>query len=166
MSLPRPRRLGKVVCRGDAWGVEWVLKRNCSLSPAQLGLVYASLCVLSLVIASCFWALGARWVMPFAWVELIGLGAALLAYARHAGDSERIALQDGRLRVERHDGSREVCVEFQQAWVRVEPQRGDDALVLLSGQGRQVEVGRHLRPELRRNLAEELRTALCGRALA
>jgi uncharacterized membrane protein len=44
--------------------------------------------------------------------------------------------------------------------VRVEPQSDDGALVELSGQGHRVAVGRFVRPELRRQLAEELRMAL------
>jgi len=111
-------------------------------------------------IASYFWAHGATLVMFFAWVELLGVAAAMLLYARHAADRERVALQSGRLVVERRDGSRTERVEFDPRWVRVEALDRADALILLSACGRSVEVGRHVRPELRRRLAEELRTAL------
>jgi uncharacterized membrane protein len=155
-----PTRLGRVVRQGDDVGVEWVLKRNCSISPRQLMAVFASLCVVSLCIASFFWAHGARLVMLFAWVELSGVAAAMLLYARHATDRERIALQAGRLLVERRDGSRTERVELDPQWVRVEPRDHADALIQLSAGGRHVEIGRHVRPELRSRLAEELRTAL------
>ncbi|HEX6708431.1 MAG TPA: DUF2244 domain-containing protein [Albitalea sp.] len=144
----------------DEWSVEWKLKRNCSLAPRQLLGFYSVLCGLSLAIASFFWAFGARMVMPFAWVELLAVGAALLAYARHAADSESIALRDDRLTVELASGDRVERVEFQPQWVRVEPQAGDGSLVELSGQGRRVAVGRFVRPELRPQLANELRMAL------
>ncbi|MCM5678760.1 DUF2244 domain-containing protein [Schlegelella sp. S2-27] len=140
--------------------MEWVLKRNCSISPRQLMAVYASLCVVSFGIASYFWAHGARVVMFFAWVELLGVAAAMLLYARHAGDRERVALQSGRLVVERCDGSRTERVEFDPRRVRVECPDHAEALIVLSARGTSVEIGQHVRPGLRARLAEELRTAL------
>ena len=80
--------------------VQWLLKRNCSITPRQLLRFYASLCVLSLGIALMFWAQGATLVMPFAWARRLAMGAALLVYSRHAADSEGIRLQPGRLTVE------------------------------------------------------------------
>jgi uncharacterized membrane protein len=156
---------------GGEWSVEWKLKRNCSLAPRQLFGLYAVLCALSLAIASFFWWVGARMVMPFAWLELLGVGVALLAYARHAADGEAIALRDDRLTVEHASGNRRERVEFQPWWVRVEPETGDGSLVELSGQGRRIAVGRYVRPELRRQLADELRMALrhselCGAGAA
>ena len=144
---------------GD-WAIEWKLKRNCSLAPRQLLVWYYSLCVLSLAVASFFWWIGARMVMPFAWLELVAVGAAMLAYARHATDKESIALRADRLTVEHAAGSRVERVEFQPQWVRVEAETGDGSLVELSGQGRRIAVGRYVRPELRPQLANELRAAL------
>jgi uncharacterized membrane protein len=142
------------------WAVEWKLKRNCSMAPRQLLGWYVALCGLSLAVASFLWWQGARMVMPFAWLELVAVGAAMLVYARHAGDNEAIALRGGRLTVEHASGSRLERVEFQSQWVRVEPEEGDGSLVELSGQGRHIAVGRYLRPEMRRQLADELRMAL------
>lgn len=148
-------------CRDDAAvSVEWVLKRNCSMSPSQLFAVYASLCLISLGIATYFWVAGATLVMPFAWAELVLVGAALLFYARHAADRERIALQPGRLTVEHLNGGRVERAEFVPDWVRVEPQGDDRSLIELSGQGQVIAVGRYVRPELRWALAQEFRTAL------
>mgnify|MGYP003576935884 CR=1 FL=1 len=159
---PRAWRFGAVFRQGDAQGVEWVLKRNCSISPRQLLAFYVSLCAVSLGIASVFWAHGATLVMPFAWAELIGMGAALWVYARHAVDRERIALVAGRLTVERSVAGRLEQVVFEPEWLRVELQGGDDALVELTGQGQRIAVGRHVRAEWRPDLAEELRAALSG----
>lgn len=165
VGLPARLTFGRVHAndgpRDDAVvSVEWVLKRNCSLSPSQLLAVYVSLCVISLGIATYFWVNGATLVMPFAWAELLLVGVALLFYARHAADRELIALQPGRLTVEHQNGRHVERAEFVPDWVRVEPRDDDRSLIELSGQGRVIAVGRYVRPELRRALAEEFRTAL------
>jgi uncharacterized membrane protein len=147
---------------GDAaqWSVEWVLKRNCSLAPRQMLWFYASLCALSLSIGTMFWLRGATMVMPFAWLELLVVGALMLLYARHAADRESIALRGDALTVELACGRRVERVAFQPAWVRVEPEHGERSLIELSGQGRRIAVGRFVQPEMRYQLAEELRWAL------
>jgi uncharacterized membrane protein len=142
------------------WKVEWKLRRNCSLAPSQLLGFYVVLCGISFAVAAFWWWHGARLVMPFAAIELLATGAAMLLYARHAADNESIALAHDRLTVEHASGSRLEHVEFQPMWVRVEPESGDGSLVELSGQGRRIAVGRYVRPELRRQLADELRVAL------
>ncbi len=142
--------------------IQWLLRRNCSVTPAQLGRLYLSLCVVSLGIASFFWVQGAHLVMPFAWLELIAVGTAFLVYARHARDGENIVLQGSQLVVELENGGRTERAEFAREWVRVEPRSGDGSLIEVSGQGRSVVVGRHLRPDLRPALAREIRFALRG----
>ena len=104
--------------------------------------------------------------MPFAWLEVLAVGAALLVYARHAADSECIRLQGGMLTVEHACGRHTDRVEFRPDWVRVEPEHGDGSLIELSGQGQRIVVGRFVRPELRRQLADELRWALRRRDAA
>ena len=140
--------------------VQWLLKRHCSLAPAQLGWVYLSLCVVSLSIAAFFWTQGAPLVMPFAGAEVLAMGIAFLVYARHAGDAEKIILQGGQLVVELETAGCTQRAEFNREWVRVEPRGGDGSLIEVSGQGRSVQVGRHVRPELRPALAREIRFAL------
>jgi len=110
-------------------------------------------------VAGFFWTQGARLVMPFAGCGLLAVAAAMLAFARHAGDRERIALGDGRLRVETIDGGRVERIEFAQDAVRVEAGDGG-SLIELTSRGERIAVGRHVRPELRPWLAAELRDAL------
>lgn len=158
-ELRNPFHLGRVSAEPQG-SIEWELKRNCSLAPRQLLAFYLALCAVSLGIASVFWWQGASLVMPFAWAELLAVGAAMWVYARHAGDRESIALKSDRLTVVHANGSQVVRVEFLPAWVRVEPEHGDHSLIELSGQGRQISVGRYVRPDQRRQLADELRWAL------
>ena len=140
--------------------LQWLLKKNCSMTPRQLLGTYLALSVVSLGIASGFWHQGATLVLPFAGAEVLLLGVAMLAYARHAADGEHIRLGRHALTVVSTSGGRTESIDFQPAWVRVEPEHGDGSLVELSGQGRSIVVGRFVRPELRRQLAEELRWAL------
>ena len=141
---------------------DWILKRNCSVAPSQLGWLYVSLCVVSLGIGTAFWLNGAPLVLPFAWLELVAVGAAFVLYARHATDGERIALTGGRLGIELESGGHRERTEFLPHQVRIEPQAGDGSLIEVSGQGRSVKVGRYVRPELRAALAREIRMALRG----
>lgn len=155
----RSLRFGAESSAGER-SVQWLLKRNCSTTPRQMMGLYASLCGVSLIIGLFFWWQGATLVMPFAWLEIVAVGAALLVYSRHATDSERIRLLPGRFTVEHLSGRHVERAEFSPAWVCVEPQHGDRSLIELSGQGQRIAVGRFVRPELRRQLAEELRWAL------
>lgn len=144
----------------DDGAIQWLLKRNCSIAPAQLLGFFATLCAVSLAIGAAFWSRGAPLILPFAGAELCALAVALVVYARHATDHEKIVLRRGRFTVECSLGRRVDHVEFAPAWVRVEPAAGDRSLIELSGEGKRVEVGRFIRPELRRALADELRAAL------
>ncbi|MCW5653148.1 DUF2244 domain-containing protein [Hydrogenophaga sp.] len=143
-------------------GLEWSLKRNCSVTPAQLAWLYASLCLVSLGVAVGFWSMGATLVLPFAALEVVTVGLAFLVYARHAADAERIRLVDGRLVVELETAGRIERCEFAREWVRVEPQPGDGQMIEVRGGGRSVRVGRFVRSELRSQLAGEIRFALRG----
>ena len=145
---------------GAQRALQWLFKRNCSITPAQLAGVYAALCLVSFSVAGAFYFHGATFVLGFAGVELLALGAALLLYARHAGDRETLTLVAGSLRVEQCIGARVERLEFHAEWLRVEPAGGQGSLVELSGRGQRVRIGRFLRPELRSLLARELRAAL------
>ena len=152
-------RFATMLDNGSA-GLQWVLKRNCSITPAQLFGTYLALCAVSLAIALGFTWHGAMPVLAFAGIELLLVGVVLLIYARHAADQERITLADGALSVEHRRGPLTERTQFRAAWVRVEPRHAEGSLVELSGDGRQTLVGRYLRPELRAPLAQELRVAL------
>ena len=142
--------------------IQWFLRRNCSVTPRQLGVLYASLCLVSLGIGLVFWIQGATMVLPYAALELLAVGVAFVVYARHATDGERILLRGTQLVVEFENGGKLERAEFQRDWVRVEPRAGHRSLIEVSGQGRSIDVGRFVRPELRPVLAREIRMALRG----
>ena len=143
-------------------GMQWTLKRNCSVTPAQLGYLYVSLCILSLGVSGMFWSLGATLVLPFALLELLAVGTAFLVYARHATDSERISLLEGCLVVEWEIAGRLQRCEFAREWVRVEPRQDDGQMIEVRGGGKSVRVGRYVRSDQRPLLAREIRQALRG----
>jgi uncharacterized membrane protein len=150
----------EVMLPGATRALQWLQRRNCSITPRQLGLVYASLCSVSLLIGAFFFLQGAPLVLAFTGVELLAVGCALLLFARHAGDREVLTLVGRSLQVEQCIGSRVQRTQFAAEWINVEPAAGQGSLVELSGRGQQVRVGRFLRPELRSAFARELRHAL------
>jgi uncharacterized membrane protein len=141
---------------------EWQLRRNCSFSPKQLGSVFGSLCVLSLLIAALFWLAGAPFVLLFAGLEIAALGIAFMVYARHAGDGERVVLAEGALWVERWQGSTQCVERFNPRWVCVEISQTPRRVVRLGESGRAVDIGRHVTPQQRLAFARELQRALHG----
>jgi len=154
-------RFGRVLpSEGGDVGVQWVLKRNCSLTPSQLLGFYASVCVVSLGIAVGFAWNGAPVVLWFAGIELLLLALALLFYARHATDADTVTLLGQDLTVEQSFGALRTSARFRTPWVSVEPSQGDGSLIELSGQGQVARIGRFLRPEARADFARELRSAL------
>lgn len=154
-----PWRFGRAMAHPPG-GVQWVLQRNCSLTPRELGAFYLSLCAVSLLIAVGFAVNGAPVVLAFAGIELLVVAVALLVYARHATDGDTLTLQQRELRIEQSAGARLRSTSFRAEWVSVEPCRGGGSLIEVCGEGRSVRVGRFLRPELREPFARELRTAL------
>jgi uncharacterized membrane protein len=149
--------------QGDAGSrlvLQWVLRRNCSITPRQLLAVYLSLCTVSLAVGLGFWWHGAAFVLGFAGFELLMVGVALLIYARHAADRDLITLDGRDVHVEQYYGRQVERMAFRAEWLSVEPAHAQGSLVELTGQGRRARIGRFLRPELRAALAQELRRAV------
>jgi len=134
----------------------WLMKRNCSLSPRQLGWFTLSIVIPPFVIASFFAWQGAWFVLPFSGLEVAALAWALLYHARHAADYEHIWLDADALVVEQVSASRQVRHVFNPRWVRVELEGPLREQVALCSSGRVVRVGRFLDPAGRRRFASEL----------
>ncbi|MEY3951270.1 MAG: hypothetical protein RL320_72 [Pseudomonadota bacterium] len=143
-------------------GAEWVLKRNCALTPCQLLMIFGSLALVSLGLAA-FWAYQGAWlVVPFALIEVMALGLAFAVYSRHAADCERVRLSAEVVVVERVVGTRHTVCHLPRAWLRVKMSELPGGLVELSS-GRSVEsVGRFVDQQGRRRFVLGLREALQG----
>ncbi|MDM5177873.1 DUF2244 domain-containing protein [Massilia sp. DJPM01] len=144
---------------------EWLLKKNCSMSPRQVGVAYGLLCLFLLVIGLAFAAHGAWPVLVFALLDIGVLAVALLCYARHAGDRERVALGDGCLLVERVEAGRVRSIRLEACWTRIGMPDRRHSLIALESRGVRVEIGAFIAEELREQVAQELRRELRKTAL-
>jgi uncharacterized membrane protein len=151
---------------------EWILKRNCSLSPRQFLSLLGSLAVVSMGVASIFAFSGAWWILVFAFVEVAALAAAFVVYARHAGDYERIVVTPDALIIEFNSGTQVVRQQAHPAFSRVEypyPGHGPgsgDPLIGVAMAGKAVEVGRFVPRLKRESLAQEIRAHLLAASRA
>lgn len=139
---------------------EWVLKRNCSITPRQLAMVYGALCSVSLTVAVLFTLRGAWYILGFAVLELAAVGLAFLHYGRHATDRERIVLSEDTLLIEliQAEQARPYRLNLHAASVGLpDAQRG---LIVVEAPGTRVEIGRFLTSWRRREFAQELDGAL------
>jgi uncharacterized membrane protein len=141
---------------------EWVLSRNCSLSPRQLMLAYTALCFVSLMVATVFTLRGAWYILGFAVVELTAVGWAFYLYARHAADREHIALTEDCLIVELIRVEQVRQFRLNPRWTRVEAPDARHKLISLESNDVRVEIGRFLTEWKRREFARELRRALAS----
>ena len=147
--------------QGQGSGFSLLLKRNCSISPAGLMLMFGAIAIVTLGIAAVFAAIGAWLILPFAGIEVMGLGIAFVLNGRHAADYERIRLEEGRLMVEvcESDSIRRHELDPARASVMVAGE-GRSMRVLLKAPGRSLEIGRHLHERARLDLAGELKRRL------
>ena len=138
-------------------GFSLILKRNCSISPAELAGVFGALAAVALAIGAAFALAGAWLVLPFAGLEIAALAMAYLAYARRAADYERIELAAGRLTVEVAEAQRMSRHEMEARRARVYV---ENDCVVLRGAGQELQLGRHLDAERRAEFAARLQERL------
>lgn len=145
---------------------EWQLKRNCSLTPSQAMKALALLCGLTFAVGMTFMLVHGAWViLGFSGVEMLVVVAAFLYHARHAIDSEHIAVADDCLLVEQVSAGSTRQVRLDPHLVRVTPPRSRRDMIVLEARGIRVEVGRHVTESVRRQVAQELRRDLASRSL-
>jgi uncharacterized membrane protein len=139
---------------------EWIIKRNCSITPKQLLMVYAVLCTVSLSIALFFTARGAWYVLGFAVLEMAAVGVAFLHFGRHAMDREHLELTDRLLAIKLVQAGKERRFHLDPHSTRIAMPRSRDELISLEDKLVRVEVGRFLNHSKRQEFAAELRHCL------
>jgi uncharacterized membrane protein len=140
--------------------MQWLFKKNCSFTPKQVGIFYLAQSTLSLIVASFFLYQGVWLILPFTLLELAVLAIALLIYARHATDYEKIDIRQGELLVETSNAGKVMQFVFNPSWVRVDSVLNSQKLISINYQGQVLEVGRFIHVSLRKNFLIEFAQAL------
>ena len=140
--------------------MQWLFKKNCSFTPEQVGIFYLAQSILSLIVASFFLYQGVWLILPFTLLELAVLAIALLIYARHATDYEKIDIRQGELLVETSNAGKVMQFVFNPSWVRVDSVLNSQKLISINYQGQVLEVGRFIHVSLRKNFLVEFAQAL------
>lgn len=138
---------------------QWLMRRNCSLSPRQLAIWFLTVSIISLGVASLFALAGAWMILPFAFLEVAALGVAFVVYARHAADFERIVVKSDGVVIERRRASRVEQTEVSLNWLRIEYQGERRELVKLIAPHCLCEVGCFVPEHQRSLLAKQLKLA-------
>lgn len=136
------------------------LSPNCSLSPRGATLFFAGTCALSFSIAGAL-ALRGLWpIFPFAGLEMLVLGWALMRSMRRRHQSQVIIVTEELVAVETHTARRHEQVQFPRHWAQVKLRRADTHLhpsrLMIESHGRSYEVGAFLTEEERQALAGRL----------
>ena len=148
-------------------GKPWVLGMltiqlapNCSLTSHAAALLFGAICVVSLGIAGTFAAFGLWPVFPFAGLEMLLLGWALVLSLRRRHYSQTIVVTEERIAVETRFPKQHEHVEFSRHWAQVKLRDADTHLhpsrLTIESHGRSYEVGGFLTEEERRALARRL----------
>ena len=103
---------------------------------------------------------GAWWVLAFALVEIGATVLAVLHYARHACDRERISLTTDCLLVERFEAGEVRETRLAPCWTRIVAPDRRRSLIELESRGVTVAIGAYVSEQARRQVAQELRRAL------
>ena len=143
---------------------QWVLKRNCALTPVQLAAAVGGVGLVSVVVAIVCACFGAWPVIPFAGLEMAALLVAFVVHGRHAGDYERIVVSPEAVIVESVDADRIVRQSLRPEWLRVEYRqedlKGGRQLIRLVSGRQELAVGRFVPADRRALLARQLRASL------
>jgi uncharacterized membrane protein len=119
----------------------WLMKRNCSFSPKQVGFFYASIVSFSLLVAIHFLIMGVWMIMIFTCIEILALTIALYIYTRHALDYEKLTIVGKQLLVERSWGGKVEIIEFNTVWTKLLHCRGGRSDLALKSASKETPIG-------------------------
>lgn len=117
------------------------MKRNCSLTPKQVGLFYLSIVSFSFLVAGYFWLIGAWMILIFTSLALIALTIALYVYTRHALDYEKITISGKQLIFERSWGGKITAEEFNTVWTKLNRSEVGKRDLVLKSSAKEVPIG-------------------------
>ena len=119
----------------------WLMKRNCSFSPKQVGLFYISIVGFSLLVAGSFLFVGVWMIIIFTSIEILALTVALYIYSRHALDYEKITIVGKQLMVERSWGGKVEVHEFNTVWTKLIHKKDGRRDLVLATSTKELPIG-------------------------
>lgn len=141
------------------YGFEFFLKRNCSISPKLLAVIFIFLGLISLLIGITFYLFGATLILPFSFLEVFALVAAYIYNALHANDYELLRVDKNNVYFESKFGLKSREENFLKSMVRILPSDSNNLINLSQGQ-RHVHFGKNIHIRLRSMLEIEIKQAL------
>ena len=139
---------------------------NCSLSVRGAVMFFGSLCFISFSVAGMLAIQGFWPILPFAGLEMLGLGWALKVSLGRRFHRQTITVSDDQVSIESRDKVDTSQVVFPRHWAQVKLRRPASRLhpsrLVIESHGRQCEVGSFLTEAERRGLALRLQR-LVGR---
>ncbi len=141
--------------------VQLVVTGNCSLSRRGARIFFAAVLVGTLIVSG-GWALFGFWpVLPFAGLELFGVGLALGLSMRSGSYREIISVTPSEVCIERGSRQTRQITRLTRAWTEVALERSayrwHPARLLIRAHGRELEIGKMLTEDERSQLHLRLR---------
>lgn len=141
------------------YGYEFYLKRNCSISPNHLAIIFIFLGLISTTIGTIFYLFGAPLILPFSLLEIFALVAAYFYNALHANDFERLRVDSKNVYFESKFGLKYCEEKFLKSLARILPTDQNNLIKLSQGQ-RNIYFGKNIHSRLRSLLEIEIKQAL------
>ncbi len=137
---------------------EWILRKNCTLSPRQFASSLIFVGFLSFLIGMA-WAFNGIWViLPFVCLELLGLCIAFFVYSRHATDFERVILTKSDICVESEIGGTTKFTKIPRCWaVPYFKKNKGKGLVLFKFGSTELKVGQFVTEKRRKLFFDEIK---------
>jgi len=139
---------------GSSW--HWHNKRNISISPAQLAIIFAMLGLVSLIIGAVFYWYGASLILPFSVLEIAALLIAYVHNAIHANDYEKLTLTSDAVLIESKIGLKLQQVQWLRSMTRVDKTRLQNQLIELRQGNQLAYFGQFVHLNLRLLLAKQI----------
>ena len=143
---------------GTSWS--WHLKRNISISPSQLALIFGALGFVSLLIGVGFYWAGASLILPFSLFEIVALLVAYFYNAIHANDYETLTLNGNVIQIESKIGLKLNHMQFVSSLTRVDTLDHMNQLIQLKQGQKDTYFGRYVHANLRPLLAKQISSRL------
>jgi uncharacterized membrane protein len=139
---------------GTRWS--WHLKRNISMTPGYLAMIFVGLGLFTLTIGTAFYLLGASLILPFSLFEVVVLLLAYFYNSIHANDYEKLVLSEKHVDIERKIGFKTSHIQFSRTLARIDRDLKKNALITFKHGNQSTLFGQFVHANLRPTLAKEI----------